>query len=350
MTIAQRIGQLAIEKEISQGAREFCTLARYLALGRGDPHEAYRVAKQARASPSIEGILKAAVDSGSTISWSALASYNQLADAFLASLRNLSIFDAALEFMPRVPPRQQITVVSGGASGATIAEGNVKIVSKLTVGTQQAAEQKSVAIVAVTDELLRVANNSLFAQELSRAVTAATDTAFLSRMTTGISPMLSNGGTSTAVLQDISAAIGALSLGRSSKVFLVVSPDICKAWALKVTGAGELLFPQLTINGGEVAGCIVVPCDAVSSQIIALDATQIAASDSTIELDVPSRHASIQMDTVGDSPPTASTPFISFWQMNLIGLRVTRFWTAERLRIGAVSVISSVSYSGDSPS
>jgi hypothetical protein len=36
MTIAQRLGQLALEKETSQAAREFCALARYLALGKGD--------------------------------------------------------------------------------------------------------------------------------------------------------------------------------------------------------------------------------------------------------------------------------------------------------------------------
>ena len=150
------------------------------------------------------------------------------------------------------------------------------------------------------------------------------------------------------VLQDISTAIRSLTLDASSKVIICVSPDIAAAWATKDTAQGELLLPGLGIGGGEVAGCTVFPTDGVSGQIVAFDATQIATADSGIELDT-AKYATLQLDSVGDSPPSAATPYISLWQMDMVGLKAIRHWAAERTRLGAVSVISNVSYSGDSP-
>ena len=47
--------------------------------------------------------------------------------------------------------------------------------------------------------------------------------------------------------------------------------------------------------------------------------------------------------------PQLLTTVTSFWQMNLTGLRATRYWDAERLRTGAVAVVGNVSYTGNSP-
>jgi hypothetical protein len=99
---------------------------------------------------------------------------------------------------------------------------------------------------------------------------------------------------------------------------------------------------------GAIQGMEVLVSDGVSDQIIAVDASQIAAAGGTVELDG-SGVATVQMDSAPDSPPTAAANVTSFWQMNLAGLRATRYWGAERLRSTAVSVISNVSYSGNSP-
>jgi hypothetical protein len=82
-----------------------------------------------------------------------------------------------------------------------------------------------------------------------------------------------------------------------------------------------------------------------SGSIVAFDATQIAMNSASIEIEG-SDAATIQMDTAPDSPPSPSTPAVSFFQNNLTGLRATRYFGAERLRAGAVSVISGVSYGG----
>jgi hypothetical protein len=348
-TIADKVRTVVTERETVTNARMFAHVAKWIALCKGSKSEAYMLAKQNRALPPIQAVLKAAADPGSTTGWgSALAEFTGLADAFLTSLRAASIYQAALPFMPRVPFRTTVRVVTTGATGATVNEAMTKPVSKLSLSASDMNEQKSVAIVAITESLLRQSNIRLFQTELERAVAAAVDAAFITKISTGISATASNGGTSTAVLQDISTAVRSLTLGASSKVFIAVSPDIAAAWAWKVTAQGELLLPGLTVNGGELQGCTVFPTDGISGQIVAFDATQIATADSGIELDT-AKYATLQLDTVGDSPPSASTNYVSLWQMNMVGLKAIRHWAAERLNTGAVSVISGVTYSGDSP-
>jgi hypothetical protein len=54
------------------------------------------------------------------------------------------------------------------------------------------------------------------------------------------------------------------------------------------------------------------------------------------------------MDSVPDSPPTASTIKIPFWQRNLGAIMVERFITAELLVSTACQIIDSSAY-GNSP-
>lgn len=337
------------EKDAALNARMFVHAAKYIALAKGSKSEAYTLAKMNRALPPIVEVLqKAAADVGSTGGWGAPLMDSGLAAAFLSSLRSASVFEAALPFMPRVPFRTTVRVVTTGATGATVNEAMTKPVTKLSLSASAMSEQKTLAIVAVTEELLRQASIRLFQDELTRTVAVALDTAFVAKITTGISPTTSNGGTSAAVLADFAAGLAALTLDAGSKVFAAVSPDIAKAWAFKTTSTGERMFPELGINGGDVGGVTVFPTDGVSGQIVFFDATQIATADTGIELDT-AKYATLQLDTVGDSPPGAATPYVSLWQMGMVGVKAIRHWAAERMRTGAVSVISGVSYTGNSP-
>jgi hypothetical protein len=91
------IGQLNREVELSQAAKNFGHLARYIALGKGNSSTVISLAAQNRALPQIIDGLKAASTPGQASGgvWgSDLAPYVQLQDAFLASLRNVGTFDA----------------------------------------------------------------------------------------------------------------------------------------------------------------------------------------------------------------------------------------------------------------
>jgi len=184
---------------------------------------------------------------------------------------------------------------------------------------------------------------NLFAVELSGAVAKETDAAFISEITNGVSTIASAGATAAAIPTDIGNALGALTLNAQSRVYLAVDLGTAKLWALTLNASGN--FRALTINGGNLMGCTVVPTDALTNTLVAFDASQLAANGGTIELDA-SNQAAIQMDSQPDSPPTASTPATSFWQNNLTGMRATRYFGVERLGSAAVSKVTGVA---DSP-
>ena len=216
----------------------------------------------------------------------------------------------------------------------------MKVISKLQLANAQLDPIKAVGIVIVADELLRAVGalaSNLFAAELANAVAVETDRIFLAEISSGVTPITSSGTTAVAILTDIGNALGGLMINAQLRVFIAADPGTVKLWALLLNATGN--FGGLGINGGSLMGVTVIPTDALTSQFVAVDAGQIAASAGTLELDA-SGEAAIQIDSAPDSPATASTPATSFWQSNLTGLRATRYFGAERLRSGAVSVVT----------
>ena len=353
MTIAARIRDFNREQDINLKAQDFCQVAKWILLGNGNSRNTLSAAQNGKTSTRVLEAVKAAVLPGTTSdgSFAAALSYQELADGFLASLRNLGVFDGMLPFSKHVPLNTQIAVVTLGATAASIGEGQSKIISKLSLAASAFSPRKAVAIIVASSELLNFGNSSaqLFQQELSRAVAAETDAKFLSVITTGISTTGSAGSNWQGISSDMAALIGGLSLGANSRVFIAMNPSDVKHMAVQIASNGERAFPTVSINGGDYAGAIIIPTDALSGQIVAFDAAQIAANSSGIELDS-STQAAIQLNDAPDSPPTASTNISGLWQMNLTGLRATRYFGCERLRTNAVSVITSVSYgSANSP-
>jgi HK97 family phage major capsid protein len=340
--------------EINRKAREFAYVAKWLAIGKGHFGNTLAAAQSSRVTPQMIEAVKAAVQAGTTSdgTWAAPLAYQELSDAFSVSLRNFGVFDAMLPFSIDVPLNMQVNVVTTGVTAASTGEGGVKTISRITLAASTLAARKAVAIIATTVELLRVGGAKaarLFQQELSRAVAAETDSRFLSVISTGITPTASGGSNAFGIATDMATLFAGLTLGVGSKVFIAMSPNDVKHVAVQIANNGERAFPSVTVNGGDYAGATIILTDAVSGQIIAFDATQIAAGSTGIELDA-SGQATLQMDSAPDSPPTASTNMLSLWQTNNSALRATRYFGCERLRTTAVSVISSVNYgSANSP-
>jgi len=77
--------------------------------------------------------------------------------------------------------------------------------------------------------------------------------------------------------------------------------------------------------------------------IFALAKEILLADDGQVVLDA-SNQASIQLDSAPDSPPGASTAYISMWQMNMTGLRAERWINWLKRRTGVVQFISAGLY------
>ena len=262
-------------------------------------------------------------------------------------LRSVSAFEQMLQYMKSVPVSlQNILVATSGATATTRTEGTVKPITKMAWQAIQVTPKETTGTLAVTAELLRFASSNVFAQELTGAVAEAIDASFVSEITTGITPTTSAGGGPLGILNDLDAALASLTLPR--KVFLLVSSDIAKHWAVKTTAQSELLFPSMTPFDGQVQGMEVIVTNAVSGQIVAVDPTQLFAASGNLLFDF-STEATLQFDTTPDSPPTSATNLVSLWQNNFAGIRATRYWAVGRGRTTAVSVISNVTYTLDSP-
>src|SRR5262245_39713259 len=95
MTILQRLAPTA-EAEAARGVGEFSKLARVLCASRFNWNEALERAHATHATERVCGILKSAVSGGTIGNLSAIADYIVVAQAFAQSLRQLSVFDAAL--------------------------------------------------------------------------------------------------------------------------------------------------------------------------------------------------------------------------------------------------------------
>ena len=308
MTIAQQLNRVSAGVELSTKAREFCNLARVVALSRGNHADAQRLAQDKLIGPTIKTIVagshrvyemrsdlverqKAAVAAGTTVDsgWALpLAEYQVLASAFLESLRQWGCFDRLLPSMRRVPFRTRIGASTTGISGTTVGQGQVKPISKLTLSGTQIDERKAVAILVVTDELAKfgdVAAGNLFSVELSNAVAEETDAQFVTVLISGATSIGSSGVTAENVRSDLRAMLAAVTTSARSALFLLVTSSIAKVLAVLHDNTGGAAFPTLNYNGGSLAGIQVVVSDGVpASTMLLVDAQQVAAASETVQL------------------------------------------------------------------
>lgn len=298
--------------------------------------------------------IKSAVDAGSTLNgnWaSALSPIGGLSKNFLGSLSGMSAFDTLLPFMLLAPLQTRVAFVTAAATGAGVREGQAKPMTSLTLGNLPVEEQKSVAFIVVSKELLKISNfnaTQLFLSELQKAVALVTDSTFISLLKADVTPIASSGVNVAAVRRDLHAAFGAIQGDASSQYFILMPSGTAKALSFSIGESGAEAFPDLGPKGGSISKTPVVVTDAISGEIVVVDAAQIAANAGFVETKS-SEQADVQYQTTPDSPGTAVTVLKSLWQTGSISVMAERYFAAQRLRSAAVAVISGVNYSGNSP-
>lgn len=348
MTIAQRIGAL----EASSHAHKFIALAKIFCAARCRAADAAAIARE-MGQPGLADIFERSIAPGTTTTWSALADYNALATAFAASLRSVSVFDTALPLSLQVPILSAVGAITVGAVGYSTPEASMKPVSAMTLTSEQLPPRKGIAAIVVSVEVAKLATpeaTALFAAALRTAATQAVDGAFLSIALDGVVPAPASGSTADALRIDFAAALQSMTLSADSKLLAVLPADLAKN--LPFLGGSDALFDGLTVNGGVLAGIVVLPSDAAPAATVSiLDVSQFAMSAGPIELNA-YKNSTIQMtDALADSPPAATTVLVDTWSANLVTLVAERFFSAKRLRPGAASQISNANYapSGNSP-
>jgi len=352
-----------------------------MALGRskGNLMQAAEISKQwADSSPEVETVLKAAVAAGTTTdtNWAKpLVEYTNMVSEFAELLRPATII-GRIPGLRTVPFNIKIPRQTGGSTVGWVGEGKPKPVSALAFDQISLGMAKTAGIVVITDELAR--SSSPAAEGVVRQDLIDQTAQFLDRQfvdptvaaSAGVSPAsITNGVTAVtasgtdadafrADAQALMAAFIAANMSLAGAVWIMTETQAL-GLALMLNALGQAEFPGMSITGtGTLLGLPVIisenipaqaavtgpPAIPAGSRIILAKASEILLADEgQTMLDV-SSEASLQMESAPTDPPTASTVFVSLWQMNMIGIRAERYINWGKRRAGAVQYITGTAY------
>jgi hypothetical protein len=258
------LAELGDQDRFTRGI-EFCRLAKHFAAGGGHwwdvaeaaerSHAPERVVAAAKAMNSSR--TKAAVGAAGPLpgQWGAplLGPFNQLAQAFLDSLRSRSAFLAMLPNFVRVPLNTVVVIATADATGWIVGAGKPVPLSKLALANATIEPTKCCALVCTTQELLRDASpgaESAFNRALRGAVADVVDRTALSTLAAGILP-----STATAnPMSDLLGLLNVVNLTAGGTLMWVMTPSVANRASTKLNSNGDQTFPSMTPMGGTMLG------------------------------------------------------------------------------------------------
>jgi HK97 family phage major capsid protein/HK97 family phage prohead protease len=346
---------ISVKRLVAPGTA-FVRFAQALAVSRGSTMQAVEYAKRWQDStPEVELVLKAAVAAGTTTdaTWAGpLAPMKPLTDEFIALLRPATILGKVPGFI-RVPFNVSVPSQTGGGTYQWVGQGAPKPVGKLAFATVTLGITKCAGIIVITEELARTSTPSaedVIRRDMIDGIAAYLDQQFIDpavaavagvspgSVTNGVTPITTAGATPANARTDVQAmanAMTALNISTAGAV-LVLSETNALAFTNALNPLGQPLFPGMGQGGGTIMGYQAVTSQVAGTTVALIQPKQILyADDGAVTIDV-SREASVQMDTVLDSPPLATTILTSLWQNNLVGLRAERFINWKKARTGVV--------------
>ena len=363
----------------------FTRLAIAMMYGQGDTIRAINRAKEwSHDMPELIPILeagvgnlmdgqKAAVGVGTTTdaTWaSPLVAYNILASEFIELLRPATII-GRIPGLRMVPFNIQMPATTTGSTVGWVGENAPKPVSSMAFTTVTLRWAKAAGIIVLTQELVRFSNPA--AEAVVRADMIAAMVQFLDRqfvdptvaevtnvspasITNSVSAITPTGTNEAALRADIKTLFNTFLTNNVSTTggVWIMTQQQALALSLMINALGQQSFP--TVNGeggGTFVGYPVVASENVPATggspadgypIIFAKAPEIMLADDGQTVIDASNQASVQMDTAPDSPPSASSAYVSLWQMNYVGLRAERWINWKKRRSTAVGYIQNAKY------
>lgn len=306
-------------------------------------------------TPEVHLALKAAVNPGTIAepAWAApLAVAQPMRDEFLELLRPETLI-GKIPGLRHVPFNISMPVQTGSGTYAWVGEGAPKPVGQLQMASVTLGIAKAAGIIVISAELAKVSSPSaemVVRNDMIKGMAQYLDLQFIDptvAAVTNVSPAsITNGaqGVGTAgtsgdnARTDIKKLITLLTTGLYpiSETVLIMSEANAFALSTALTSNGVLVNPGLSAKGGSVIGLNVVTSQAAGQVVALVHAPSILfADDGGVNIDV-SQEATVEMNTTPTSPVTASSAYVSLWQLNLIGLRAERFINWKRARTTAV--------------
>lgn len=345
----------------------FARAAIALMACKGNRYEATEQAKKhwPDMASDLEVILKAEQLPGTTTgtTWAAplIVTANRLTDEFLALLRPASII-GRVTGLRRVPFNVSVPAQTGGGTYQWVGENVPKPVSGLALSTVTLRWAKVAGIIPFTKEAMKFSNPSIEAivrDDMVRGTAQYLDQQFIdpavhesvnvspASITDQIVNTAASGTTAALFRNDFKNILGKFITNNEDPTTAVILMSATVAMNLSslMNALGQPEFPTISMQGGTYLGIPIIVSQAVGNRIILVNPSEILiAQEDSVTIDI-SEEASVVMTTTPASSPQA-TSLVSFWQNNLIGLRVEQFITWKRAVTTAVEYISGASYSG----
>jgi HK97 family phage major capsid protein/HK97 family phage prohead protease len=323
-------------------------------------------------SVDIEPLMKAAVGAGTTQDAtyaSPLIAFNVLAAEFIEILRPLTII-GRIPGLTRVPFNIKIPRETASATVGWVGEDAPKPVSKGAFDSITMTWAKAAGICVLTEELVRFSNpaaETVVQNQLTRQMAQFLDRQFIdptvaaitnvspASITNGVTPVTASGTTMAAFRADARALLNSMLIQnfQLGNGVWIGGQQQAVGFATTLTSLGIQIYPGMTGNGGTLLGYPYIASENLPATggspadgyplIFAIPSEILLADDGQTLIDV-SREASVQMDTAPDSPPTAATPVVSFWQMNYVGIRAERWINWAKRRAACVGFIQNAKY------
>ena len=172
---------------------------------------------------------------------------------------------------------------------------------------------------------------ALLSRELRNAVAAATDSVFISELSSGAATIASSGTDIDSITTDLRSLLLGLDVTAQSALYLVAHPFRLKLMSL-MNGTAGFAFPDVTYKGGSLAGITVLASDQIDDdRVLLVDAARLAGDSDAVTLDS-SQHA--MLDMAGGGSPT-----YSLFQRNATGLKCERWFGFEAIAGAPAAVL-----------
>lgn len=300
-------------------------------IAKGGAVAAVQIAEHLRAPDRALRMLKGAVasaDFGTSLdARGAMTAFFDTAQRFAAADK---LFASGFQ---KIPLRTKLAITTASAIGDETAEGSYKAISRFILDADAGVARLKVStILIVTEQNLRdisATGQTFLANQLLLGNAAALDLAVFGDLAGGAVDVVPLTGATFG--DNLAALFEALpATKQTSKVFLIITPDVAKA-VTGLQGANGPLYPAMSCTGGTIGTTPVL----VSEQLVTigvdgllLDADGIGGDSEPNTFDA-ARHASIAMD---DAPSDGAQNLTSMWQTNSVALRIERYFGIEQLR------------------
>jgi hypothetical protein len=278
---------------------------------------------------------------------------NEAAGEFVDHVLSMAVI-GKLQDIRKVETNTPIMTPSTTTRGYWTRQGDPIPISK-SVLNHQYLPPLSVNVLSVhSDRAIKIGGKNredALMREFTRALTDAMDSSFLDPANAGIAgeepASITNGLTPVSATSDPSADIKNLIEGFQGDLLsaaFVTDPVSASKLALARDAAGNQPFPDAGIKGGSILGLPLIvsrasPSDSNGGQLVLVDASGLAMTVESIEVNKSDKTAILMSDT-----PSSPGEMVSMWQSNCTAFKSRLVINWKEVRTGSVSLITGIDW------